>query len=593
MKLMLLFACAALEAVAGGYGSKVIYHGWDVGLATPSDVLKHADAFDRLAIDGISLKLRGARDGSTVDATYRVGEFDDLIPVYRRITAHKSLRESFLLCGTMPYRRGVRYAWTDDAAWARIGANFRELARVAKAGGLKGLMIDNEDYCRSNQFRHVPEADGDWATVTQLVRRRGRDFFRGIFAVYPDITLIFFWAYIDNERAHLSSMPQETLRASGRLTCAFLDGMLDVMPPTATFVEGNENAYAYETFRGDFDRAAVEVLSDMVKVVAPENRAKYRAHVRNGYGLYLDEFVNDPIRRRPGQPDWPNHWYRGPRNGSRAEHFREIVEGAVRAADAYVWVYGETFAAIDWGDTLDQSQWSLAFDQRTTWDKTIGLSSKLALLRGGAGYAASRVAAIRAAGAEPNLLPETAFAGTAGGTNAVVKSFFYADMTNRVPYVLDVFTKGDVRVAAYWLRDGAWCLDIPPDWFVEATAVGTPDADGWQRRTALLRGPADVDALDVQFAVRSGAGAFRDAALFRFETDAPAGRRAPDATARAARVRANPALKAALDCQPDCWRIDGDVLVIQKSERFFDEMVAAGRALRRNAEGAEKAAAGK
>ena len=381
-KLMLLVACAALEAVAGGYGSKVIYHGWDVGLATPADVLKHADAFDRLSIDGISLKLRGARDGSTVDATYRAGEFDDLVSVYRQITAHKSLRESFLLCGTMPYKRGVRYAWTDDAAWARIGANFRELARVAKAGGLKGLMIDNEDYCRSNQFRHVPEADGDWAAATRRVRARGRDFFRGIFAEYPDVTLLFFWAYIDNEYAHLSPDPEAALRASGRLTCAFLDGMLDVMPPTARFVEGNENAYAYEAFRGDFDRHAVEVLSDMVKVVAPENRAKYRAHVRNGYGLYLDEFVNDPIRRRKGQPDRPNHWYRGPRNGSRAEHFREIVEGALRAADEYVWVYGEKFAAIDWGNTLDQNQWSLKFDQRTTWDETIVLSPKLALLRG-------------------------------------------------------------------------------------------------------------------------------------------------------------------------------------------------------------------
>lgn len=578
--LCVLFA-AALNVRAGGYGSKVIYHGWDVGLATPADVLKHADAFDRLAIDGISLKLRGARDGSTVDAAYAKGQFDDLIPIYRQITAHKSLKESFLICGTMPYARGVRYAWTDDAAWARIGANFRELARVAKAGGLKGLMIDNEDYVGSRQFRHVPEADGDWETATRRVRARGRDFFRGIFAEYPDVTLLFFWAYIDNEYAHLSATPRETLRASGRLTCAFLDGMLDVMPPTARFVEGNENAYAYEAFRGDFDRHAVEVLSDMVKVVAPENRAKYRAHVRNGYGLYLDEFVNDPIRRRKGQPDRPNHWYRGPRNGSRAEHFREIVEGALRAADEYVWVYGEKFAAVDWGDTLDQGQWSLKFDQRRTWDEAIGLSPKLALARGGAAYAAKRVAEIRAAGGERNLLPDAAnFTRSADGTNAVTTSFFYADMTNRVPYALEVFTKGDVRVAAYWLRDGMWCLDVPPEWFVVAEPVGAPEADGWQRRTALVRGPADVDALDVQFTVRSGTGAFRNAALLRFETDAPAGRFAPEASGSAARVRADPVLKAALDRHPDCWRVDGDVLVIQKSVSLFHAMVEKGRSRR-------------
>ena len=580
-KLWLLLSVVALNASAGGFGSKVVYHGWDVGLATPADVLKHADAFDKLAIDGISLKLRGARDNSTVDATYRKGDFDDLIPVYRQIAAHKSLKESFLLCGTMPYKRGVRYAWTNDAAWARINANFRELARVAKAGGLRGLMIDNEDYCGSRQFRHVPEADGDWETATRLVRQRGRDLFRGVFEEFPDATLLFFWAFIDDEYAHLASDPDAALRASGRLTCAFLDGMLDVMPATAKFVEGNENAYAYEAHRGDFERHAVEVLSDMVKVVAPENRGKYRAHVRNGYGLYLDEFTNDPVRRRKGQPDRPNHWYRGPRNGSRAERFREYFEGAMKAADEYVWVYGEKFSAIDWGDTLDQGQWSLKFDQRRTWDDVIGLSSKLALYRDGAAYATPRVAAIRAAGVEPNLLPGAAnFSRAADGTNAVATSFFYADMTNRVPYVLDVETKGDVRVAAYWLRDGKWCLDIPPTWFAEATPVGAPDADGWQRRTALLRGPEDVDSLDVQFVVRSGTGAFRNAALYRFETDAPAGRlAAPGARVTAKDLLARPRLKAEFGKFPTSWRIEGDMFVFQ-SVPFFDQMIRLERETR-------------
>lgn len=580
MKSLVLLALLALTDVAltgtafgGGFGSKVIYHGWDVGLATPMDVLKHADQFDKMAIDGISLKLGGSSDGSTVDAVYRKGQFDDLVPVYRQIVAHKSLRESFLLCGTMPYRRGTRYAWTNDVDWARICSNFRELARVAKAGGLKGLMIDNEDYVGSKQFRHVPATDGDWNTAVANVRARGRDFFRGIFEEYPDITLIFFWAFIDNEYAHLSDDPNGALRKSGRLTCAFLDGMLDVMPETAKFVEGNENAYLYEAYRGDFTRHAVEVLSDMVKVVAPENRGKYRAHVRNGFGLYLDEFVNDKTRVRKGKTV-PNNWYRGPRNGSRAEHCREILEGALAAADEYIWVYGERLSAVDWGDTLDQSKWSLKFDQRMTWDKVIGLSSKLALLRNGSDYVPARAAAIRAAGVEKNLLPVPEnFTFAADGLKPVTRSFTFVDMTNRVPYVLDAVVKGDVRLAAYWLKNGKWCLDVSPDWFVEAVPVGKPDADGWQRVTALVYAARNVDRLSVQFTVKSGEGAFRGAAFYRFDTDAPAGRCSREAAGSAGRALACPALKKKLDDFPEYWRIEGDIIVIQKTSQFFDEMV--------------------
>ena len=39
----------------------------------------------------------------------------------------------------------------------------------------------------------------------------------------------------------------------------------------------------------------------------------------------------------------------------------------------------------------------------------------------------------------------------------------------------------------YWLKNGRWCLDISPDWFVEAVKVGKPDAGGWRR--VIVRTP--------------------------------------------------------------------------------------------------------
>lgn len=583
MKALVFSAVATFVATVfgGGYGFKPLYYGWDVGLATPEQVLKHADGLNKLPISGLILnqnrRVRSTdgkvrQDPPTFNAPrYEKADFAQSIASFRGITAYPNLKQSFVVAVGQPYGK-VRFRWDDDAEWARIAHNFGVLAAVAKEGGLRGLCVDNEDYHGLKQFRHKPEIDGDWETVSARVRQRGREVFSEIFKAYPEITLLYFWTFIDDEEAHLAADPAAALKKSGRLSPAWFNGMLDVMPMTATFIEGNENAYTYEAFKGDFERHAVEVLSDMVKVVAPENRAKYRALVRNSYGIFLDEFTMGPTRVRKGKAE-ANHWYRGPRNGSRAEHFREIAESAARNCDEYLWFYGEGFSAIDWGNDLDQSVWSLKFDQRTTWETKIGLFSKLALLQGGDEYVRRRVPEIRATGTEPNLLPVTDLSFSADGSNVVTKSFTFVDMTNSVPYVLDARVKGDVRLAAYWLKNGRWCLDVSPEWFVEAAPVGEKDADGWQRVTALVRSSKNVDRLSVQFTVKSGEGCFKGAALYRFDTDAPSGRYAPEASGSAATILACPRLKKELDAFPEYWRIDGDVMVVQKTSQFFDEMV--------------------
>ncbi|MBO5751356.1 MAG: hypothetical protein J6R80_03005 [Kiritimatiellae bacterium] len=570
-----------LSVCAGGYGTKIVYHGWDLGLATPDEVLKRASDIDALPVSGITLGLRRLTqsDGTvinaetiTTDLPWRRDTLQETIETYKSITSYKNLRHSFVVCSSQP-RHKKRFAWDDDAAWARIAGNFRELAYAAKAGGLKGILIDNEDYHGTRQFRYDAARDGDYDATVARVRARGREIFGAIFKEFPDITLLFFWAFIDNEYAHVSADPQATLRASGRLTCAFLDGMLDVIPPQAVFIEGNENAYSYEAYRGDFDRVAVEVLSHMVSVVAPENRAKYRALVRYSFGLYLDEYTIGPLRMSGKLKGQPNHWYRGPRNGSRAEHFRENLEAAARAADEYVWLYGEKFSLIDWGDDgLDQTRWSLRFNQRRTWQDMIGLNDKLSLLINGEKYFKERLKEITAQGKAPNLLGDKGdfvIENTEG--KSVTKSFSLIDMTNRVPYALSARVRGDVRVAAYWVRDGKWCWDIPPIWFVEATSEKADD-DGWRQVSALVRGPSDVDALIVQFTAKSERGEVRDASLRSFDTDAPAGRLVSGAQApSAARILSNEKMKALFDTYPKLWRIDGDLIVFQNM--VFSEQV--------------------
>ena len=46
------------------------------------------------------------------------------------------------------------------------------------------------------------------------------------------------------------------------------------------------------------------------------------------------------------------------------------------------------------------------------------------------------------------------------------------------------------------------------------------------------------------------------------------------AAGSAAKIFARPALKDVLERFPEYWRIEGDIIVIQKTSQFFDEMVA-------------------
>ena len=68
------------------------------------------------------------------------------------------------------------------------------------------------------------------------------------------------------------------------------------------------------------------------ELVSPENRAKYRAQVQASFGIYLDAYWNPP----------ESPWYIDGRGGDRVR-LRINATTALRAADEYVWIYGEKF----------------------------------------------------------------------------------------------------------------------------------------------------------------------------------------------------------------------------------------------------------
>ena len=152
------------------------------------------------------------------------------------------------------------------------------------------------------------------------------------------------------------------MRRKGELFIPFLDGMLDAMPPTAKFVDGDENSYNYSAYSlGGMtfsDKACANRAC--ISLVSPENREKFRAQVLIGNAMYLDRYTN-----KKGA-----FYFTGPLSGSRLHQFDENLNAALRAADEYVWLWCEKFAWIDWkvhGKPLRR----IAFAEHRTWDEEL------------------------------------------------------------------------------------------------------------------------------------------------------------------------------------------------------------------------------
>ncbi len=230
--------------------------------------------------------------------------------------------------------------WFDDEGWREIADHFRIAAWIAREGGLKGIVFDAEPYTKPFvpfDYKAQPRAaEHSFDEYLAKARQRGQEVMAAMAAEYPDLTVLTFFmnAYLVDANPHhgpsaaglRDARPALFLHAYG-LYPAFIDGWLDVLPSSATLVDGNEHAYGYTT-PAEFYLAAARIKGDGQELVSPANRAKYRQQVQVGFGLYLD--AHDPLLDNP---------YRLP--DASADLLGRNAAAALAAADEYVWLWGE------------------------------------------------------------------------------------------------------------------------------------------------------------------------------------------------------------------------------------------------------------
>lgn len=404
-----LVSAAAFALPPGGRAKKHIGLVFDVMGTSPTNILANADKFAKYApyLDGVAISLNNVElvgEGGSVITTgltsvmsgtvrWTRDAVKEHIPVLREIVKKPHLTESFLLFWMMPQYCDTRLDWADDKAWANYAENMATVAWLAKEGGLKGLMLDPEEYANADQYNHTP-ADPPYDECAKLARQRGREVFSRVFKEYPDAVIFTLW-YFGCFRGYTDGInrtnPVAYAEDMGRLLHHFYNGMLDVMPPKARVVDGCEH-YSLSATRYQYLFNANSVSTGVLPFVAPENIDKYRSQMLVSNTLFLDMYAQDANPK--------SHWYHGPVNGSRLEHLRLNFERSLLTATEYVWIYAENHGKLfDWGNGY--------WEKKKTWEEAIpGMTETLMLVKDPERWAAEQRSKLKAEGKLVNLVPD-------------------------------------------------------------------------------------------------------------------------------------------------------------------------------------------
>jgi hypothetical protein len=314
---------------------KFIQLGWDI----PSTVQlrEHWQEMEQTTpFDGVMFRLEVQDDQGRPLSSQSIWDArpwrrDWLKPALEDLQAcrFQRFRDNFVRFNATP----GTLAWDDDPGWAALAEKAGHCAWLMKQAGCKGLAIDFESYGAA-QFQFDPARDRTFAEATRRARRRGAQFVRAVAQEFPDAVLLGLWLNSIHFQAGRSTRPESILVSSHYgLLPAFIDGMLDALPPDMILVDGCENGY-YMDSAETYLRASHEMRSwqgACVRLVSPENRVKYRQQVQAGFGFYLDMYLN---------PEG-NRYYFPPLDGSRLARLERNLGFAREAADQYVWIYGE------------------------------------------------------------------------------------------------------------------------------------------------------------------------------------------------------------------------------------------------------------
>ncbi len=250
---------------------------------------------------------------------WQLNYFSDFINRMKAIHFQR-FKDNFLYLTT----NEADFNWFSDAEWNTVAANFGIAATIAKETGMKGFLFDIEQY-GYRFWEHDATATGiSFSDAEAVAFRRGQQWGNQVFGVFPNI--IIFMPFC------LSAGKSDTSLAN-----AFLNGILDVMPPQALIYEGDEWPSYHAKNRNSYQQLRKNLQKYIQNYAYSAYQEKARRQMKLAPGFYMDayfHFAEDTYWPQALQPDMS-------RAATRVKYFCNNLKEAAEVADTYVWLYSE------------------------------------------------------------------------------------------------------------------------------------------------------------------------------------------------------------------------------------------------------------
>ena len=222
----------------------------------------------------------------------------------------------------------------NNTKWSTIIHNAGMVSKMVKAGHLKGVFLDDENYFKGShgwQYNPVWYPGYTYEQVKDKCRERGKEFMQALQSNLADplVVLDFIW-FGD----HWNNYDLGTGRQI--LWLAFKDGMLEAARESDVLVEGNEHAYYYQETAMFTDIYNELRLNKFPKYGAGDLQGKYKNQVQIGHGLYPSLYY--------GLFRWSHKFT----NEEQDYWWKNQLYYALLTSDKYVWIWSERWDW--WGD---------------------------------------------------------------------------------------------------------------------------------------------------------------------------------------------------------------------------------------------------
>ena len=320
------------SSVAPTRARKIIEFGWD--LPTPDVLNTRVAKVESHPFDGLVVKLHV---GPAIFASRpypATALLQDLVDL--RSFRSSSLTENFLLVWAT---REPNWDWFSDSDWAAAEQNIRSFAQLARAGGLRGIVLDTEVYGPAPwDYRQQPHyAARSFSLYEQQLRARGAQFMRALLSELPDATVLLTWG-----PASLALYPTPPGKLTGGseylesnaygLLLAFVDGAEEELRGKAQIVDGNEQSYYYLSQHHFAESDSLRAAS--IAHCASGGAGSCNSPVRLGQAVYVDWLVAPAGSSR-------FFGFYMPSTSARLKLLEQNVYLALRSSDEYVWIYSE------------------------------------------------------------------------------------------------------------------------------------------------------------------------------------------------------------------------------------------------------------